>query len=425
MIIHIVEAGDTVTGIAETYNVSASRLVSDNGLLISDRLAVGQALLILEAEETYTVRDGDTVIGIANSVGVAPIGLLQNNPYLSDGPLLTGQTLIVRFSDVKRRSITVNGYAYSGINKSVLRRALPYLTYLTIFSYGFTETGELIETDDTELISLAYEYGAVPVLLISSIAEDGKFSTEKAGRLFNDAVLQGTVLENILSVMLEKGYAGLDIDFEFIAAADKEAFVSFIQNAVELLSPYGLFVNTDLAPKTSATQAGLLYEAHDYRAIGSASDRLFLMTYEWGYTYGPPMAIAPINRVREVVEYAVSEIPSQKLTLGIPNYAYDWPLPFVRGETAATSLGNEEATRIAAVNNAVIQFDMTAASPYFYYSKSGEPHVIWFEDVRSVLAKLDLADFFSLGGVGYWNVMRPFSQNFLLLAALYDIVKNV
>ena len=425
MIIHIVNSGETVFGIAQRYGVSPARLISDNGLRRTGELAVGQALLVLEPLEVYTVQSGDTIESIAQKTGITAFELLQNNPYLADDMILrVGESLVVRYTDEKRRSIDVNGYAYTGINKAVLLRALPYLTYLTIFSYGFTESGELIGIDDTELISLAYEFGAYPVMLISSITENGGFSTEKASMLFNDTELQNRVLDNIIATMTEKGYVGLDIDFEFVAAADKDAFISFVRNANERLAPHGFFVNTDLAPKTSASQAGLLYEAHDYKALGEVSDRLLLMTYEWGYTFGPPMAVAPINKVREVVEYAVSEIPVSKVSLGIPNYGYDWPLPFIRGETAARSLGNEEAVRIAVANRVEIAYDTLSASPYFYYTLDETQHVVWFEDVRSILAKFNLLDEFELSGVGYWNIMRPFAQNFALLGAMYNINKN-
>lgn len=424
MVIHIVRPGETVFGIAARYGISPERLVSDNG--ITTELVVGQALLILQTAQTYVVQPGDTLEGIAAAYGLTPIELLQNNVYLADAPFLrAGDVLTIRFAEPKRRSVYVTGYAYPFINRSVLFRALPYLTYLTIFGYGFTLEGDLIPVDDTELIDLAYAFGTAPVMLISSITENGGFSTDKASRLFNDLPLQNRVLDNILATMREKGYVGLDIDFEFIPASDREAFTQFVRNAVQKLSPYGFFVNTDLAPKNSAQQAGLLYEAHDYAALGAASDTLLLMTYEWGYTYGPPLAVAPINRVREVVEYAVTEIPSAKMALGVPNYGYDWPLPYVRGETAARSIGNEEAIMIAARNGAEIRFDDLAASPYFNYTTEGVEHVVWFEDVRSILAKFNLMDEFDLRGAGYWNLQRPFAQNFALLGALYSIIKVV
>ena len=97
------------------------------------------------------------------------------------------------------------------------------------------------------------------------------------------------------------------------------------------------------APKTSDRQRGILVEGVDYAKLGENADAVFLMTYEWGYTYGPPMAVAPLDKVREVVEYALTRIPPEKIILGIPNYGYDWPLPYERGITRARSIGNEEA----------------------------------------------------------------------------------
>ena len=146
------------------------------------------------------------------------------------------------------------------------------------------------------------------------------------------------------------------------------------------------------------------------------------MTYEWGYTYGPPLAVAPINNVRQVVEYALTRIPKEKINLGIPNYGYDWPLPYVRGTTAATTIGNVEAITIAVANGAVIQFDETAMSPYFTYNADGTEHEVWFEDVRSLQAKFNLVKEYQLNGMGYWQLMRFFRGNWLLLAEQFQII---
>ena len=118
--------------------------------------------------------------------------------------------------------------------------------------------------------------------------------------------------------------------------------------------------------------------------MGEAADHVLLMTYEWGYTYGPPMAVAPLPQVRDVVEYAVTEIPASKINLGIPNYGYDWPLPYERGVTRAQTLGNVQAVQLAIARGAAIEFDETARSPYFNYVEDGTEHEVWFEDVRSL-----------------------------------------
>ena len=144
-------------------------------------------------------------------------------------------------------------------------------------------------------------------------------------------------------------------------------------------------------------------------------------SYEWGYTYGPPMAVAPIRNVRQVVEYALTEIPPEKIWLGVPTYGYDWTLPYEKG-SRATSLSDPRALELAVSYRAAIRYDETAQAPWFPYTdENGRQHEVWFEDARSIRAKLALTAEYDLSGVGYWNLMRPFAQNWVVLNALYHI----
>ena len=73
--------------------------------------------------------------------------------------------------------------------------------------------------------------------------------------------------------------------------------------------------------------------------------------------------------------------------MGIPNYAYDWPLPYVRGTTVAETIGNTEAVRRAYEFGAEILYDDEAKAPFYYYTDNeNTEHVVWFEDVRSIIA---------------------------------------
>ena len=424
MLIHIVKAGDTLYSIAALYGVSVERLRTDNGLSPSQQLVVGQALIVLIPSVVHTVSRGDNLYSIADAYGVTVIELLQKNPSLMLNPTLyPGSQLTIAFRGEQTRSMSTTGYAYSYINRDILRCALPFMSYFAIFSYGFKESGEPIPVDDEELIALAYEYEAAPVLVFTTIDEQGSFSGGKANALFYDLNYQNLVLDNVVETMLEKGYVALDVDFEYVDPDDEDAYIAFLENARDKLHAQGLLLNTALAPKTSASQQGLLYEAHDYERIGAIADNVLVMTYEWGYTYGPPMAVAPLNQVRRVIEYAVSAIPIEKIQMGIPNYGYDWTLPFEKGISRARSIGNQTAVSIAAENNAAISFDETAMSPYFEYFSEGREHIVWFEDIRSIKAKFDLAEEFGISAVGYWNIMRPFAQNSAYLSYAFNIEK--
>lgn len=411
--IYVVTRGESLTQIARTYGTSVDRLRRDNGLLVDQALVPGQALVVLIPRETYTVQPGDGLYSIASRTGVSTLELVRLNPALAQGgPLRAGEVLFVSLEGEgeKLGPFTVNGYAYPHIRQGVLRQAMPFLTDLSIFSYGFREDGSLIPPEDERLLSEARLFGTGASLVLSSIDETGHFSTQRASRLFQDRALQDTVLENLIQVMLAKGYHILDSDFEFIRGEDAEAYFSFLRNARDRLHEQGFFLHVDLAPKSYAAQPGLLYEAHNYSVIGSIADQVLIMTYEWGYAYGPPMAVAPLPQVERVLRYGLSEIPPEKIQMGIPNYGYDWILPYEK-EQRATTVGNQEAVLLASQVGAEIRFDETAQSPTFQYSLGGVSHEVWFEDARSIQAKLRLADALGLRGLGYWNLLRPFPQN--------------
>lgn len=376
--------------------------------------------------EIYVVERGDTVDKIAARTGGSAEQIIYDNQLIYPYELAIGQAL---FIDSEERSpvgtISVSGYAYPFISSWVLRETLPFLSELPIFSYGFTMTGELIPPlwDDQWMIDAALEFGTQPILTLTPFGPDGRFNNRLIHSVINSPAYTDNLVENLLKIMRKKGYQGVDIDFEYILAQDRDAFTGFVWWVADVMRQRGYHTSVALAPKISSEQAGLLYEGKDYRALGEAADHVLLMTYEWGYTYGPPMAVAPIHQVRRVVEYAVTQIEPAKIDLGIPNYGYDWPLPFERGVTRAKTLGNIEAVRLAVEKGAVIEFDQTAKSPYFQYWEDGIRHEVWFEDVRSILAKLELIEEYSLRGCGYWQIMQWFRANWLLLYSQFYIRK--
>jgi spore germination protein len=428
MVIYVVQEGDTVTSIAQEYNVTPDQIIKDNELPNPENLVVGQSLGIQNPIVVYTVLEGDTLYSIAENFGVEPLQILQNNPEIAGQEALSpNDVLVISFEKEENfGSIVTNGYAYPFIDRTVLRKTLPFLTYLSIFTYGFTQEGDLVPIDDEELIGIAGEFGVAPIMVLSPMLEDRTFNSQIAHDMFVNTEGQIRLIDNILVNLRTKGYKGLDIDFEFILPEDKQLFIEFISNVVNMLRPEGFITMVALAPKTSGEQAGLLYSAHDYTEIGAIADKVLLMTYEWGYKFSSPMATAPLNNVRKVLEYGVSVIDPNKILMGIPNYAYDWPLPFIRGETVANTIGNQEAIQIAARFRVRIQFDEEAQAPYFYYTNDeGIAHIVWFDDIRSMNTKYRLIPEYGLSGSGCWQIMKFFPGLWMVVNSLFSVTKVV
>lgn len=308
MKIYVVEFGDTLDDISSRFKVSKEDIIKYNEIKDPDELVVGETLVLLYPKEKYVVKSGDTLNLIAEKFNTTTTKLLQNNPWIDkDFILNVGDEIVVEFINTKLGEYSINGYTYPNIDKDVLARTLPYLSFLTIFTYGINESGSLIDIDDTEIIDLARAYNVAPIMLISSLGADGNFSNVLAGKVLNDEKLQDVLIEDILAVMNAKNYYGLDVDFEFIYPEDREAYVSFLEKVKRELNAEGYPVFVALAPKVSNEQKGLLYEGHDYYGLGNAANLAILMTYSSvtivsivvikDYSYYIPIFILPkINR---------------------------------------------------------------------------------------------------------------------------------
>lgn len=427
MQIYVVEQGDSLEQIAETYGSSVEDIVEANELIAPNELVVGQALVIPIIGQFYFVQPGDSLYSIAARFGFSTEELANVNRININQILSPGFRLYI--PPIPKQPIT--SYAYvepmGGVVSPTLQNAAsnysPYLTYLALFSYQVNRDGTLTAPPIGNLVQTANSNQTAMAMVITNL-EGGAFSSEVGHIILTVQAVQNTLLDQIVNTAADSGFRDIHFDFEFLLPEDREAYNTFLRKAKERLSQEGLLISTALAPKTSATQTGQWYEAHDYQAHGEIVDFVVLMTYEWGYSHGPPMAVSPLNSVRNVVEYAVSEIPPEKILLGQNLYGYDWTLPFVEGGGPARAISPQQAIQIAWENNTAIQFDPQANSPFFTYTDaSGNEHEVWFEDARSIQGKFDLIRELNLLGIAYWKLGLAFPQNWLLLNDQFTIRK--
>lgn len=418
---HTIKYGETLWSISQQYGVPINSIIQANQLADPNVLYPGNKLFIPPI--THTVQPGETLWQIANRYGTTVQSIINENNIDNPNLIYPGIRLAI---PRPKPAIEVNAYTYQSNQDAVnsLNQIGHLLTYFSPFAYMIKEDGTLQPMNDKVMVDAAISKNILPMLSITN------FTSTQAGSnlahiVLSSPELRERVIINTLQVMDEKGYKVLNIDFENVLPADRENYNTFLQLAVDRLHPKGYLVSTALAPKVSATQAGLLYEAHDYEAHGRIADFVVLMTYEWGYRLGPPQAISPINQMRRVVEYALSVMPPEKIFLGFQIYARDWLLPHVQGQEAET-FSPQEAIRRAIKYKASIQYDTTAQSPFFrYVDEQGRGHEVWFEDARSAQAKFDMVKQYNLRGISYWVLGYPYPQNWALLNDNFIIKKAI
>jgi spore germination protein len=427
MDIYIVQSGDTINSIADNYGVSVDRLIYDNGLDNPYNLVPGQALVIAYPSQTYTVQEGDTLNSITDMFGITLMQLLRNNSFLSDREFIyPGEILVISYTT--HGDITTNGYTYSFIKNETLKKTLPYLTYLSIFNYGFSNEGEIITyRDDTEIIQTAKDYGVAPLLMVSSLSPKGEANVELIYQILLNEDYNTRLINNILNILRTSGYYGVNIMFSEINIVNQNLYLNLLEKASKLFETEGFLFIITINPNIQLIDDQVTFEQLDYSAISQLVNGISFFQYAWGTNTGPPLPVSSDYLARIFLNYVVPLTSPEKTVIGTPLIGYDWELPYESNDSAAKSLTINAALSLAYDVGTTIQFDEISQTPFFQYTSSyiGAPieHIVWFIDARSINALTHLIIDYNLLGSGIWNIMVFYQQMWTLIISQYEIIK--
>lgn len=377
------------------------------------------------------VQRGDSLWSIATNFGVPLEAIVNTNEIAPETPLVIGQSIVIPTMNrlLLRSLIEVNAYIRANDPNAVniVAKYAPYVTYFSVSSYRVLENGDLTSLDDVEILAAIEKTNSVPMLVVTNFTGQ-RFSPEITRELFTNEAAKNRFVSNLVTIVREKKYAAINIDFEENYPEDRELYNEFLRNITPILKQEGVLVSTTLAPKVSASEPVAWFGGldHDYEAHGQIVDFVNIMTYDMGGWFsGPPLPVSPITTMREVLNYATSVIPKEKIMLGLPLYGYDWKLPFDPDVDFAETIGPREAVDLAREKGADIQYNYIEEAPFFtYFDEIGNEHIVWFEDARSMKAKLNLINEYSLLGASYFILGRRFPENWALLTEMFTIEKQ-
>lgn len=425
MIIHVVQEGETAAVIAESYGISVERFILENEIKSPNKLVVGEALVILYPQQTYTIQEGDTLGSIAEAHNVSVMQLLRNNPYLSGREYIyPGETIVISYEENNMGRLSTYGYAYPFINKDTLRRTLPYLTYLTIYTYQVTEEGKIVNIKDEELIQLAKDYGVAPIMMLTGAGSNQEEQVNVTHQVLLNEESQYRFMEELLAIMRTKGYYGVNITIPYILPQDRKLFVEFIENFSERMKKAGYLVFTTLSLSIFEIISGIVYKGLEYAKLGQEVDGVIIITYSWGSTVGIPPGSIAYDSIKKYLSNLEELIPGEKLFFGIPSIGYMWKLPYEAGVSVGQSISYNAVLEIAGEAGAEIQYDETTKISYFQYILVDE-YIVRFRDARGIDELVKLVPEFGLNGIGIWNIMGYFPQMWLVINSQYEINKII
>ena len=233
-----------------------------------------------------------------------------------------------KFFDNLSRDV-VMGFAvsyYSGDNLSYNSvRDNKALNMVSVFNYNFDVDGniKLVDYKQSNTVSYASCNDIIPLAVIHNIS-NGNFNQELLHSILIDGAKRSKLINNILIMLVEEGFAGVNVDFENIKRDDKDLYSKFIKELKDTLTKYGYLTTISVPAKTSDTHTSSWNYAFDYEKLGSIVDYFMIMAYDEHYVSSNAGAVASINWVRDILDYATKIVPSEKIILGLALYGYDW-----------------------------------------------------------------------------------------------------
>lgn len=237
----------------------------------------------------------------------------------------------------------------------------------------------------------------VPIVASLANITDGRWSYQPIAQILRDPARRSQHVRDIVDLVRREGFAGVDIDYENLRAVDREPFSAFVAELADKLHAERKTLSVALFAKTTDEGDDERNRAQDYAAIGRAADEVRLMGYDFHWSTSPPGPVAPIEWVRDVLRYAKTRIPPERIVLGVPLSGYDWVDG--RGEVVTWL----QALRLSREHDAPAQFDPRSQSPWLRYTDDqGREHEVWFENAPSSRAKFDVARQAGIRGVYLW-----------------------
>ena len=308
---------------------------------------------------------------------------------------------------------------------ATLRKQVDPIDTVMPFWYDISSTGAIIPAqgipemtragklnlDTAQFVRWAHQHRIKVIPLISN-----EFNGQLIHQILSDDTLRNRHIQYLVELVKQNKYDGLDLDYEGMLAVDRELYPAFLRDLATELHRDKKKLSVCVHAKTSEPGGWDAVIAQDYQAIGKYADTVRIMGYDFHWAGGDPGPISPPEWLNKVLQFAVTQIPREKISLGIGIYGINWydrttsgrgepvvrPLPELKDEEAMYL----DAMQLAKQEQVPINFDTATQESWFTYtdSSTGIKRTVWFLDHRGFKSRWELAKQYRLGSVSLWRL---------------------
>jgi len=277
------------------------------------------------------------------------------------------------------------------------------------FWYHVHTDGTLSMTNGAEDMNIIHFAKENNIEIIPTISNS--FDWRNVHDFLNDSEEKSKNIARIIDKVNFFDYDGIDIDYEGLLSADKDAFTAYIKDLSVALKKNEKKLTIAIQAKTYDKIAVFGDYGQDWEALHPYVDEFRIMTYDYGWRGSTPRPIAPAYWVENVVKYALDHVPKEKIFLGVPFYGGGWSEGYFYNYTYQT------INLILERYGVDFQYDPREKTNRLFYVSNKDtrvppvPHEVWFENSVSLEPKLDLVTKYDLGGIAIWRLGKEDKRN--------------
>lgn len=248
--------------------------------------------------------------------------------------------------------------------------------------------------------------------LITSYAQDRKvkvlprFNCQRTAvvhQILTDPVMRGQWLDGMTAMAEQKGWDGVNIDFEAATATDRDALTAFIADLSDRLHARGKLLTQAVSGKYQDVPNHPRSTAFDYNALSQYDDYVFVMAWGVHWSTSAPGPQDDYTWVRQIRDYVLTMPLKQKFVMGTMLYGMDWPAGGGPSHPG-TGLYYDQIGALAARYGVSGTYDADRRAFHLGYTdEGGVAHDVWYSDAGAVGDRVALAREGGLG-VGFWRI---------------------
>ncbi|HEY1405763.1 MAG TPA: glycosyl hydrolase family 18 protein, partial [Spirochaetota bacterium] len=198
------------------------------------------------------------------------------------------------------------------------------------------------------------------------------------------------------------GYDGIQIDFESVQCDDRNAFFEFLKDLKTRAD--GKILSVAVPARTRE-----IADAFDYTQLRDIADRLIIMAYDEHWGGSNPGPVASIEWCENVARYTRSEIPREKLIMGVPLYGRSW-----QNNNYSREVNYSDVEKIRSAGKS-----RYAKNPKIEYEKKIKV-TVFYESVTSIMNKVRLYNGNDIRSIAFWRMGQGPDKMWPVLKKYYE-----